>query len=179
MPSQKKKTTLRLITAEDLYRFHLVTSCEISPDGSQVVYALQHADQKTEKKFSNLWIVPTAGGDPRQVTFGDQLDSQPRWSPQGDRLAFVSNRKEEKQPQLYILPLSGGEARPLNELQGEIGYYEWSPDGKQLVLQFRKKDAEAVEREKDDHKKELGIVSRHIRRVFYKLDGYGYLPVER
>ncbi len=72
-----------------------------------------------------------------------------------------------------------GDAYPITNLEGEIGAYTWSPDGKRLALQFRKKDIEVIEREKDEHKKELGIVSRRINRVFFKLDGYGYLPRER
>jgi dipeptidyl aminopeptidase/acylaminoacyl peptidase len=175
MPNLKKRS----ITADDLYRFNLVTSCEISPDGKYVIYAFQRIDRKTEKKFSNLWIVPTHDREVRQFTYGDQVDSQPRWSPDGQQIAFLSNRKDTKQPQLYLIPTNGGEARPLTDLKGEIGSFSWSPDGKQILCEFRKKDAEAIEREKDEHKKELGIVSRRVKRVFFKLDGYGYLPKER
>ncbi|MGH2592627.1 MAG: S9 family peptidase, partial [Anaerolineae bacterium] len=53
------------------------------------------------------------------------------------------------------------------------------PDGKQLVCQFRRKDQESIEREEDEHKKKLGVVSRHVTRVFFKLDGAGFLPKER
>jgi len=178
--SPRKK---RLITAQDLYRFQLITDCRISPDGRHVVFCLQRVDKKAEKKYSNLWIVPTEGrggsSRPRQFTYGDQVDSQPRWSPDGQEIAFLSDRGGEKQPQICIIPFHGGEARPLTDLKGTFGPFEWSPDGRQIVCQFRKKDEEAIEREKDEHKKELGIVSRHITRVFYKLDGTGYLPQER
>jgi len=175
MPRRKKHP----ITAEDLYRFQLITDCRISPDGRYVVFCLQRVDKKSEKRYSNLWVVPTDRGRARQFTYGDQVDSQPRWSPDGGEIAFLSNRDDEKQPQIYIIPFRGGEARPLTDLQGEIGAFEWSPDGKRLVCQFRKKDREAIEREKDERKKELGVVSRHITRLFYKLDGSGFLPKER
>ena len=174
--SPRKK---RLITAEDLYRFQLITDCQISPDGQHVVFCVQRVDKKAEKKYSNLWLVPTDRGRPRRFTYGDQVDSQPRWSPDGREIAFLSNRGDEKQPQMYIIPFSGGEARPLTNLKGEFDTFEWSPEGRQLVCQFRKKDQEAIEREKDERKKELGVVSRHISRVFYKLDDTGYLPQER
>ncbi|MFP4345398.1 MAG: S9 family peptidase [Anaerolineales bacterium] len=169
----------RTITAEDLYRFNLVSHAELSPDGLQVVYALQRVDEESEKKYSNLWVVPAEGGEPRQFTMGDQVDAQPRWSPDGKSIAFISNRQEEKQPQLYLIPFGGGEARKLTDLQGEFGSFEWSPDGKRLVLQFRKKDPEAIEREKDEKKKELGVVYRRIDRLFYSEDAVGWYPRER
>lgn len=175
MPPRNK----RLITAEDLYRLELMTDCRLSPDGAHVVYAVQRVDAKTEKKHANLWLAPTDGGPPRPFTHGDQTDSQPRWSPDGSHIAFLSNRQDEKQPQIYLIPLAGGEAQRLTDLKGEFGPFEWSPDGRRLVCQFRLKDQEAQEREKDAHKKELGVAARHITRVYYKLDGTGYLPRER
>ena len=180
MPAPRKHP----ISAKDLYRLQLITDCQISPDGGCVVYCVQRVDQKTEKKHSNLWVVSTErrGGRfrrPRQFTYGDQADSWPRWSPDGTQIAFISNRKDEEQPQIHIIPSDGGEAHPLTDLKGEFGAFEWSPDGRQLVCQFRKKDQEVIEREADEQKKKLGVVSRHITRVFFKLDGTGFLPKER
>ena len=169
----------QFITAEDLYNLRLVSDCRISPDGKHVIYAVQRVDRKTEKKYTNLWIVPTDKGSPYQFTYGDQSDSTPRWSPDGTHIAFISNRDDEKQPQIYIIPFSGGEARKLTDFKGEIDTFEWSPDGTRLVCAFRKKDTEDIEREEDEQKKKLGIVSRHITRVFYKADEKGFLPKER
>ncbi|MFQ5613027.1 MAG: S9 family peptidase [Anaerolineae bacterium] len=171
----------RRITAEDLYDFQLISDPHISPDGRHVVFCLHRVDRKTEKKYANLWLVPTDGGPARQFTFGDQVDSQPRWSPDGAQIAFLSNRDDEKQPQIYLIPFAGGEARRLTDLKGEFGAFQWSPapDERQLVFTFRKKDAEAIEREEDEQKKELGIVARRITRVFFKENGLGFLPEER
>ncbi|MFQ5421981.1 MAG: S9 family peptidase, partial [Anaerolineae bacterium] len=169
-----------LITAEDLYRFELITDARISPDGRYIIYAVQRIDQKTEKKYSNLWRVSTEGGRPRQFTYGDHADTMPLWSPDSQEIAFLSNRgNTEKPPQLYIIPVDGGEARPLTNLKGVIGDFAWSPDGKQFVCMFRKQDKEALERDGDEQKKKLGIVSRHITSARYKYDGAGYLPQEK
>ena len=169
----------RRITAEDLYRFRVVKDLRISPDGRWVVYVVERVDRKTEKKYTNLWLAPTQGGPPRPFTTGDHQDTMPRWSPDGKTIAFVSNRDDEKQPQIYLIPLDGGEARRLTRLQGQFGDLVWSPDGRRLAVQFRKKDAEALAREKDPRGKELGVVERHITRLFYKQDGAGFLPHER
>ena len=83
------KRKKRHITAEDLYRLRLITASEISPDGRHVVFSLQRVDRTSEKKHSNLWVVPTRGGRARQFTYGDQADSQPKWSPDGRRIAFL------------------------------------------------------------------------------------------
>ena len=175
MPARKT----RLITAEDLYRFELITDCRISPDGQHVVYAVQRVDKKTEKKYANLWIVPSRSGRPQPFTSGDQLDSSPRWSPDGTRIAFISKRGDASQPQLYVIPFQGGEARQLTRMQGDFGAFEWSPDGSRIVCQFRKKDAEAIQRETDDRTKDLGVVAYHITRVRFKNNGEGILPRER
>ncbi len=175
MPADK-----RPITAEDLYALNTISDVRISPDGQFVVYAMQRVERKTEKKYTNLWIVPTRDGEPRQFTYGDQSDGHPRFSPDGKTIAFLSNRGDKEKPaQIYLIPLDGGEAHPLTSLEGEIGDFAWSPDGKRIVCQFRKTDEEALEREKDEQKKKLGVVDRHYTRLFYKLDGEGYLPKER
>ncbi|MFO7682481.1 MAG: S9 family peptidase [Chloroflexota bacterium] len=172
--------TKRRLTAEDLYRFHIISDPQISPDGRQVIFCDQTVDPKTEKKYSHLWLVPADGSRPvRQFTYGKQQDSQPRWSPDGSQIAFLSNRGDEKQAQIYLLPLDGGEARPLTTFSGSIANFEWSPDGKKLACQFRQKDPAASEREKDEQKKKLGIVERHITGLDFRADGAGYLPQEK
>jgi dipeptidyl aminopeptidase/acylaminoacyl peptidase len=175
MPPRKRQP----ITTKDLYRLKLVTGCQISPDGQHVVFGVQRVDRKTEKKYSNLWIVPTQGDRAWQFTSGDQVDSAPKWSPDGSQIAFISNRDDEKQPQIYVIPFGGGEARPLTDLKGEFGTFEWSPEGRRIVFQFRKKDKEAIEREENERGRELGVVSRRITRLFYKLNGSGFLSRER
>jgi dipeptidyl aminopeptidase/acylaminoacyl peptidase len=171
--------TRRAIEAEDLYRFQLPSDSQISPDGRHVVFCLARVDRESEKKSTNLWIVETGSGQTRQLTQGDQLDRQPRWSPDGQALAFLSNRADEDQFQIYLLPMAGGDARRLTSLQGSFDVIQWSPDGRTLLCQFRKKDQQDIDRAADPRKKELGIVARQIDRVLFKLDGTGYLPQER
>ncbi len=176
MPKSEK----RPITAEDLYKIELVSDPQLSPDGAHIIFGVTRVDRKTEKKFTNLWLVPSDGSSPpSQFTYGDQSDTHPRWSPDGRFIAFLSNRKDEKQSQLYIIPLTGGEARPVSKMEGSFAGFTWSPDGSTFATQFRKKDAAAAEREKDEQKKKLGVVSRHFTTLNYKADGGGYLPEEK
>lgn len=179
MPETQAPAAARLMTAEDLYTFQLPSDPQISPDGSQIIFCLQRVEKETEKKYTNLWLADAAGGRLRQFTHGKQADTMPRWSPDGRTIAFISNRANEEQAQIYLIPVDGGEARPLTDLKGNFAAFEWSPDGSKLVCQFRKKDADALEREKDEQKKKLGVSYRHITRTDYKFDGMGYLPQER
>ncbi len=174
MPRKK-----RTITAEDLYNFELIEGCDISPDSKTIVFTVRRVDKKSEKKFSDLWIVSSRGGGLQQFTCGDWVDNSPKWSPDGSQIAFLSNRKDEKQFQISIIPFDGGEARPLTGMKGDFGSFEWSPDGKMLVCEFTKHDQEEIEREEDEQKKKLGVVSRHITRMLYKRDNAGFLPKER
>jgi len=169
----------RRISAEDLYRFALISEPQISPDGKLAVFCQHRVTREKERKYANLWVVPTEGGESRQFTHGDQADTRPRFSPDGTQIAFQSNRTDEKQPQIYLVPVRGGEARRLTDLEGTIRAFEWSPDGNRLLLQFRARDPEEIDREKDETKKELGIVCRHITRVFFKEDAVGFLPTAR
>jgi len=175
--TQNKKRT---ITAEDLYDIQVITGCQISPDGNQVIYTVQSVESKNEKKFTHLWKIAKDGGAPFQLTYGSHNNTSAKWSPDGNWIAFLSNRINEKQTQLFILPTSGGEARPITDLHGDIGDFDWSPDSQKLVFQFRKHDPEDIALLEDDNKKELGRVARRVdNRVFFKLDGYGYLPKDR
>ncbi len=176
MPSKKKRT----VKAEDIYQIELISDVRISPSGDHVVYSQHRVDPETEKKYSNLWIVPTKGGPPEQFTYGDQQDSKPRWSPDGKSIAFLSNREDSERPsQIYLIPFIGGESRKVAEIEGKIECFHWSPDGKRFLCQIRKTDPDIIEQREDESKKKLGTVSRHYKRVFYKYDGDGYLPEER
>jgi dipeptidyl aminopeptidase/acylaminoacyl peptidase len=178
MPTSTKK----LITAEDLYQFELISDVRISPDGERIVYSVKRVERETEKKYDNLWMVETHASkpEPKQFTVGDHNDIQPRWSPDGKQIAFLSNRADQdRQPGLFIIPTQGGEARQLFQVEGNISYFDWSPDGTSLVCCIRKADPEEIDRRNDVHKKKLGVVARHYDRVFYKLDDDGFLPRER
>ena len=176
MPRNK----VRSITAEDLYKINIISDVRISPSGDYIVYSQQRVDPRSEKKFSNLWIVPTDGNPPVQFTFGDQLDTQPRWSPGGKTIAFLSNREDSKKPsQIYLIPARGGESRLVSNIEGKIECISWSPNGKKILCRIRKTDSEVLELQNHEYKKELGTVSRHYKRIFYKYDGDGYLPQER
>ncbi len=177
--TRSKVSTRRRITPEDLLRFHLVADPQISPDGGQVVFAKKHAGEKNEY-VTNLWMVATgSGSEPRQFTNGGR-DSSPRWSPDGDRIAFIGARDKHK-PQLFVIGVDGGEAVALTRLPGgSIGTFKWSPDGTSIAMSFRPQDPKwTQEAKKEREEKGLSDPPRVIDDWWYRLDGDGYFGTQR
>jgi Tol biopolymer transport system component len=106
----------RPITVEDLLRCQRLSDPQISPDGKRVAYVLTTVDLDNNRTASSIWLVPVEGPkQPRPLTNAPgKKDNHPRWSPDGQRLLFVSNRSG--QSQLWVINLSGGEARQLTNL---------------------------------------------------------------
>src|SRR4051795_7607094 len=124
----------RPITVDDLFRFQRVSDPQISPDGSQVVYAVSViTDPANNKTSSNLWLAVTDGKTPpRQLTTTDKKDRHPRWSPDGKRILFESDRSGESQ--LWLIDVSGGEARQATKIATEARTGVWSPNGKLIAF---------------------------------------------
>lgn len=104
----------------------------ISPDSRFVAYVKVSVDRRANAYARAIYLAPTAGGPPRRLTRGKQ-DHQPRWSPDGARLAFVSSRDDER-GQIYLIELAGGEARQLTSAPNGASDPAWSPDGASLAF---------------------------------------------
>ena len=137
----------RPVTPEDLYRFRIPTDPQLSPGGELVAMTVQSVAPGRDGYRHALWLTPADGStEPRQVTLGARHDTQPRFSPDGTALAFLSDRRPlvEDEPeapkdredgtQVHLLPLAGGEARRLTDLPRGVDAFEWSPDGRSLVV---------------------------------------------
>ena len=131
-PFMKRKPIVvdakKKITAEDLYRIISVEDPRISPDGRWIAYVHVATDQFENGYKRNIFLISTSGGEPIQLTRSGK-DSQPRWSPDGQTLAFTSARDEK--PQIYLLRIGepGGEARSLTSMPNGANNPAWSPAG--------------------------------------------------
>ena len=180
----------RPVVPEDIRSVRFVDSVLPSPDGTLAVYEIRTIDAEKDSYDTHLWLIPMAGGTPRQLTFGEQKNFGATWSPDGRSIAFVSTRKD-KLPQIHRLSLDGGEAERLTDLDGDVSSLEWSPDGRSIAFAYRENDApgqghlpdtvpfkKALEA-KAEKKDPPPPTFRHITRVLYKLDGVGWLPRSR
>src|ERR1051325_3937883 len=80
------------LTAMDLFDLEIAGDPQISPDGEKVIYVRQFSEVMTDKRYSNLWIVNFDGSNNRPLTTGNFNDASPRWSSDGTRIIYISDR---------------------------------------------------------------------------------------
>ena len=123
----------RPLSPEDWFRFQAVSDLHIAPDGAAVAYLVTSYDKKSDESRSALWMANWAGDASVQLTRGESV-SEPRFSPDGRYLSFLSARPAEGKAQLWVLDRRGGEPRQLTHVTAELTGYEWSPDSEHVVL---------------------------------------------
>jgi dipeptidyl aminopeptidase/acylaminoacyl peptidase len=147
----------RHITFDDFIKIKRVTDPQPSPDGRSIAYVVTVMDREANRGNSDIWVVPASGGEPRQLTSSPAGDMNPRWSPYGNKIAFISTRSGT--PQIWMINPGGGEASQLTTLSTGASGVIWSPDGKSLAFtssvfpdcpddDCNKKKAEAREKSK-------------------------------
>src|SRR5215813_8874704 len=136
-------------TPELQVKTRVVGTPRVSPDGKRVVYTVSDAVMTPDKSefVTQIWLASTDGKDNSQMTFGEKSSTNPKWSPDGNWIAFTSNRKDNKN-NLYLLRLNGGEAEPLTDVKGSVSNFEWSHDGRWIA--FTMADPKTEEEEKND-----------------------------
>ncbi|MBI4189545.1 MAG: PD40 domain-containing protein, partial [Betaproteobacteria bacterium] len=125
----------RPITFEDLMKVQRISDPQVSPDGRWAAYVQASIDLEANKTTRHIWLVPTEGGEPRQLTRGEGSNTRPRWAPDGKSIAFISNRGGKSQ--VWIIPVGGGEAYPLTSISTEADGVVWA--GKSEMLLFTSK----------------------------------------
>src|SRR5213078_949255 len=122
----------RAITFDDFIALKAVSDPQLSPDGRWVAYTVTDYSLKDNRGTARVWLAEVATGQTRRLTEGPGSDRQPRWSPDGTTLAFVSTRQNG--PQLWVLSIAGGEARRVTNLADGVSDPLWLPDGKGLIV---------------------------------------------
>lgn len=122
----------RLLDKDTFMNMESVGNPEISPDGKQIIFTRTWVDKVKDQYRSNLWIVDVDGSRVRELTSGARYDSSPVWSPDGKRIAFLSDRDGTNQ--LHVMWLDTREIAQLTHLEQAPGAIKWSPDGKQIAF---------------------------------------------
>jgi dipeptidyl aminopeptidase/acylaminoacyl peptidase len=155
---------------DDMARLGRLGDFDVSRDGKWLVYAVGRADVDENKTTSALWLQPVDKSAPaRKLTAGTKKDREPRFSPDGRRVAFVSDR--DGAPQIYLIDLAGGEPQKLTASSEGFGGPVWSSDGKFLLAASEVwpecKDEACVKRLHERAEKSK-IKARVVERLLYR-----------
>ncbi len=177
LPLAAQAPAKHAMTLDDLSKLQHVGRAELSPDGAWAAYTVRRTDVEEDKSVSDLWMVSWDGTQDVQLTYDGEGASDPRWSPDGRYLAFISGRAGKgKGAQVWLLDRRGGEARQMTQVKENLGDFRWSPDGKQLLLTLQAKDEPDPE---PDSKKPVPPKPIVLDRYHFKQDIEGYLTDKR
>ncbi len=134
----------RGIQLEDSSKTVMVSDPQISPDGKSIIIVVSRQNFEEDRNDTELVLVDVATGAQRVLTFGRKQSAFPRWSPSGDRLAFLAvvpymrekkddTTKREDGPQIFMMPMNGGDAKKITNTTNGVEQFAWSPDGKQIA----------------------------------------------
>ena len=138
----------------DLINVSSIGSPRLSPNGNFILYTLSEANWDENKRISHIWRVDKDGKNKLQMTQGENGESSPSWSPDGDSFAFISKRgsDDEEKNQIYLISNHGGEATKLTNHHTSVSNIQWSPDGKNIY--FLASDPKTEEEKKKDDMKD-------------------------
>jgi dipeptidyl aminopeptidase/acylaminoacyl peptidase len=168
----------KLLDKETFMEMESVGSPAIAPDGKRIVFSRSWVDQVKDQQRSNLWMVDADGSRVRELTRGDWRDSAPVWSPDGARVAFISDR--DGTSQLHVMYVDTGEVAQLTHLTRSLQGLTWSPDGKQIAFTQMLPDEDPilkVELPKRPRGAEWAKPAVVVDRLTWARDGIG--PVEK
>ncbi len=180
--------------ADDLYDLRVPSDTAVSADGRLVAFTVKSTSPSRDGYRHAVWLAPAHGGAPaRQVTLGSKTDTGPRFSPDGTRLAFLSDRAavlqaggggerpgpaeapEDGGTQVWVLPLEGGEARQVTRLPHDVTEVEWSPDGRHLCVVSTAESAKPERRKQRDPEEPPESDYRFTDRLQYQYNGAGFV----
>jgi dipeptidyl aminopeptidase/acylaminoacyl peptidase len=122
----------RPVVPEDIYELKEITALEISPDGKTLAYTIMRADKSEDAFRYELWLSGTDGTNARRVCRAADDCTDPKFSPNGKRFAYLSDANGETQ--LWVARIGEGRGRAITDSGETIGDFDWSPDGSRIVF---------------------------------------------
>jgi dipeptidyl aminopeptidase/acylaminoacyl peptidase len=167
----------KLLTTETFLQMESVGSPNVSPDGRHILFTRGWVDAVNDRHRSNLWITDVEGRRVRELTHGDWSDSSPVWSPDGEKIAFVSDR--DGTSQLHVLWFYTREVAQLTHLERAPGSVVWSPDGKKIAFTSFVPDTDLplnVKLPPRPRGAQWAAPAVLVDRLSWQRDGSGYAP---
>ncbi|MFY9822381.1 MAG: S9 family peptidase [Thermoanaerobaculia bacterium] len=138
-----------------------ISDLRLSPDGSRLAFTVSEPP-KGDARNTDIWMLDLRTQEVRRFATSAKADHSPRWSPDGKRLAFLSNRDEKTQ--IYVMPVDGGEAVALTKGKVEVESFNWSPDGRRISFLATEPKSEAEEKREKD-KDDARVVDKDDKRT--------------
>jgi dipeptidyl aminopeptidase/acylaminoacyl peptidase len=145
----------RIMDLSDLGKEANLSDPRISPDGSEIVLVVSRANYEDNRFENQLVLVDIGTGQARILTHHRPRVRHPRWSPSGDRIAFLDQKDEKEKAQILILSTKGGEAKCITEVERGIKFFTWRPGGKELA--FVTEDAPEEKTGEERHNKSFEV----------------------
>ena len=159
------------ITIDDYPSVAMITGCVMSPSGEYVAYSDLRWKGISDRRDTDIWLVPATGGEARRLTFDTASDGSPQWSPDGQWIYFTSARGDDEDPpyngktQVWKISIDGERLVPVTRYEQGIDGYELSHDGRTLYyLRHRDQDDDIWKNLRAKHKGTVDF-SHGTRRV--------------
>jgi dipeptidyl aminopeptidase/acylaminoacyl peptidase len=138
----------RQITLDDFAKVVGVSDPQISPDGKQIVCVVAHVNMEQDRSDRELLLVDVETGARRTITFERRGLMSPRWSPSGDRLAFLAlaGKEKEEKVQVFVMPMNGGDPFRITDTPNNVEQFAWRPNGQDIAY---------VSADEPDNKKDI------------------------
>lgn len=162
--------------SEDIFNLEYVSEVRVSPDGDHVAYVRRSNDIMSDSSRANVWLASVDGKSHRPLLSSKKSYYSVRWSPDGSRLAYLSN--EEGKPQLYVRWMDTGQTALVTNVTSSPSNITWSPDGKHIAFTMsvdaNEKPLDVKMPKKPDGAK-WSPSFQYITKARYQADGKGVL----
>jgi dipeptidyl aminopeptidase/acylaminoacyl peptidase len=160
----------------DIFDIQYANDIQISPDGKQIVYRRIGYDIMSDKNVGNLWILNTDGSNHQKLTLKDDSEFSPRWSPSGDRIAFISQGKDGSE--IFMYWIQSSKMARMTQLAQSPSSLSWSNDGMSLAFcMFVPSPAPVIAQiPKSPKGAKWAKKPRITDRLNHESDGRGYIP---